>query len=225
LDRGILKPSAVVVLDADDFSIIVAQKGLIHLQVKIEGKRAHGAYPWLGINAIDIASGIIQDLKNRKVCRAKNKYLKAPTVNIGTIKGGDRVNVVADWCELELDFRFLPGESAEEILAELRNIIKKHSKKFKIEIQGIQRPYQINEKHPLVDGMKKAMQKIGVKPRIKGSEGATVITFFQDKNIPAIATGFGCEGCDHIADEYVKISNLCKGAKALEEFLKCYKLN
>jgi len=76
-----------------------------------------------------------------------------------------------------------------------------------------------------VDGLKKAMRKIGVRPRVEGSEGATVITFFQDKNIPAIATGFGCEGCNHIADEYVKISNLYKGAKVLQEFLKNYKPN
>jgi len=225
LDKGILKPDAAVVLDADDFSIVVAQKGLAHLKVKIEGKRAHGAYPWLGINAIDIASLVIQELKGRKPRRSKNKYLKASTLNIGTIRGGDKVNVVADWCELELDFRFLPGESAKKIIEDLKSIIKKHTNKFKIEIEGIQRPYQINEKHPLVDGLKKAMRKMGVRPRVEGSEGATVITFFQDKNIPAIATGFGCEGCNHIADEYVKISNLYKGAKVLQEFLKNYKPN
>jgi len=223
LDKGILKPDAAVVLDADDFSIVVAQKGLAHLKVKIEGKRAHGAYPWLGINAIDIASLVIQELKSRKAGCSKNKYLKASTLNIGTIRGGDKVNVVADWCELELDFRFLPGESAKKIIEDLKSIIKKHAKKFKIEIEGIQRPYQINEKHPLVDGLKKAMRKMGARPRVEGSEGATVITFFQDKNIPAIATGFGCGGCNHIADEYVKIGNLYKGAKVLEEFLKNYK--
>lgn len=223
LDKGILKPDAAVIIDADDFSIVVAQKGLLHLKLKLEGKRAHGAYPWLGINAIDIAAGIIRDLKNRRLSYPKNKHLKAPTLNIGTIKGGDKVNVVADWCEVELDFRFLPGESAKEILKGLRNIIRKHTGKFKIEIEGIQRPYQVNERHPLVYAMKKAMQRMGVEPKITGSEGATIITFFQDKNIPAIATGFGCEGCDHIADEYVTINNLYKGSQVLEEFLKNYK--
>jgi len=65
---------------------------------------------------------------------------------------------------------------------------------------------------------------VGLRPAIKGSEGATTVTFFQNRNIPAIATGFGCGGCAHAADEYAEIDNLYKGALALEEFLKNYSL-
>jgi len=223
LDKGILRPDAAVVLDSDDFHIIVTQKGLIHLKVKIQGKRSHGAYPERGINAIDIALGIISEIKARKFRYTKNRYLKPPTLNVGTIKGGDKVNIVADWCEFELDFRFLPGTKAEGILRELRQIIAKITKKFKIEIEGIQKPYSISEAHSLVAGLKKAMHKFKIQPRIKGSEGATVMTFFQHKNIPALAFGFGSSGCAHTADEYVKIENLYKGALVLEEFLKSYK--
>lgn len=223
LKKGIIKPDAAVVLDSDDFKIIVTQKGLIHLKVKIEGKRAHGAYPWRGINAIDIALNILSELKNHKFSAARNKYLKAPTLNIGTIRGGDKVNVVADWCEFELDFRFLPGMSAKNILQCIKVIIQKHAPKYKIEIEGIQKPYQINKGHALVGYLMRAAKKINVSCRIKGSEGATTITFFQERNIPAVATGFGSSGCAHIADEYVKIENLYKGAMALEEFLKMYR--
>ena len=224
LEKGILKPDQAIVLDADDFDIIVAQKGLVHLKVKLQGKRAHGAYPWRGVNAIDIAVGIINDLKKKKEVYLKNRYLKPPTLNIGTIRGGDKVNVVADWCEFELDFRFLPGMSAKKILSDLRNIILKHTKKFKIEIEGIQKPYSIKEDHLLVRHMSRAIKKVGLRPAIKGSEGATTVTFFQNRNIPAIATGFGCGGCAHAADEYAEIDNLYKGALALEEFLKNYSL-
>jgi succinyl-diaminopimelate desuccinylase len=225
LDKGILKPDVAVVLDSDELDIIITQKGLIHFKVKLQGKKAHGAYPWRGINAIDTAIDILKRLKARKWKFRKNKYLKAPTLNIGTIKGGDKVNIVADWCEFELDFRFLPGMKELEILNNIKKIIQKHTKEFKIEIEGIQKPYQIHKDHPLVDNLIKAMRKINVKPSIKGSEGATTITFFQDKNIPAIATGFGSSGCAHIADEYVNIDNLYKGARVLEEFLKSYRFN
>jgi acetylornithine deacetylase/succinyl-diaminopimelate desuccinylase-like protein len=67
------------------------------------------------------------------------------------------------------------------------------------------------------------MRAYKIEPRIKGSEGATVITFFQDQGIPAVATGFGCEGKAHAADEYITIDNLHSGALVLEEFLKNYK--
>lgn len=223
LDKKILKPDAALILDSDDFEIIVTQKGLMHLKVKIQGKRAHGAYPERGINAIDIAIDTIKEIKAHKFPYPENRYLRPPTLNIGTIKGGDKVNVVADWCEFELDFRFLPGMSAKGLLKVLRGIINRHAKKFKIEIEGIQEPYCISKRHPLVVYLKKAMRKVRVKPVVKGSEGATGITFLQHKNIPAVATGFGSGGQAHATDEYVKIDNLYKGTHVLEEFLKNYR--
>jgi len=223
LERKILKADAAVVLDADDFEIVVTQKGLMHLKVSLKGKKAHGAYPWLGTNAIDIAARIIMDLKNRNKNYTKNKYLREPTINVGTIKGGDKVNVVSDWCEFELDFRFLPGQSEKERLNFLRKTISQYTKNYKIEIQGIQNPYRIDPHHPLVSSLVSAMKSLGIKPRLSGSEGATVITFFKAQNIPAIATGFGKEGCAHIADEYACLSSLYNGARVLEVFLKNYK--
>ena len=225
LERNLLRPSAALVLDADDFNIIIAQKGLIHLKVKIQGLRAHGAYPWRGVNAIDLAIGIIKEIKSKKFNFKNNKYLRPPTINTGTIRGGDKVNIVADWCEFELDFRFLPGMSAKQILKELRNVIRRRTKKFKIEIEGIQQPYSIKETHALADNLKKAMRSLNIKPKVSGSEGATVITFFRHKNIPAIATGFGSRGRAHSADEYASINSLYKGARVLERFLINYKFN
>ena len=223
LERKLLKADVAVVLDADDFEIVITQKGLIHLTVQIGGKKAHGAYPWLGINAIDLAAKIIIDLKTKQQHYLKNKYLHKPTINVGTIKGGDKVNVVSDWCEFELDFRFLPGASEKEVLRSLKDVITKYTKNYKINIQGIQKPYYIDPSHPLVDSLVLAMKSLKIKPRISGSEGATVITFFKALNIPAIATGFGSEGTAHIADEYANLDNLYKGAQVLAAFLKGYK--
>jgi len=222
LNRNILRPDAAVVLDADDFDIIVSQKGLMHMTVKITGKRAHGAYPWRGINAIDIAINAIKEIKSIKFSRTRHKYLRPPTINVGTIRGGDKVNIVADWCEFELDFRFLPGSHASEIISKVKKILSSYTKKYKVQIQGIQQPYNIEEAHALVSCLKKAARIVKVSARVKGSEGATVITFFQHKNIPAIATGFGYGGSAHTADEFVKIDRLYKGALLLEEFLKNY---
>ncbi|MBP7217012.1 MAG: M20 family metallopeptidase [Candidatus Omnitrophica bacterium] len=224
LDKGVIRPTQALVLDADDFSIIVAQKGLLHLKVKLQGKRAHGAYPWLGENAIDAAMNIMLDLKKHPLAFKSHRYLKPPTINCGTIQGGDKVNVVADWCEFELDFRFLPGERAQTIIQNLKRTIQRHCASFSIEIEGTQKPFSIAVDHPLVSTLTSAFRSVGAKPRIKGSEGATTISFFQERHIPAVATGFGCEGCAHMADEYVTIDNLYKGARALESFLHQYRI-
>ena len=168
---------------------------------------------------------MIIDLKKQNRVNLKNKYLKCPTINVGTIRGGDKVNVVSDWCEFELDFRFLPGSSEKELLRFLKKTITKYTNNFRIEIQGIQNPYYIDPHHSLVSSLVSAMRYLKIHPRISGSEGATVITFFKKLGIPAIATGFGREGCAHIADEYAFLDNLYDGARVLEEFLKKYKFD
>jgi succinyl-diaminopimelate desuccinylase len=225
LERKLLKADVAVVLDADDFEIVITQKGLMHLSVRLGGKKAHGAYPWLGVNAIDLAAKIIVDLKAKHRNSDENKYLHGPTINVGTIKGGDKVNVVSDWCEFELDFRFLPGSSEKKILRSLKETITKYTRDYKIKIQGIQNPYFIDPRHPLVSSLVSAMKSLKIKPRISGSEGATVITFFKARHIPAVATGFGTEGCAHIADEYADLNNLYNGSRVLVEFLKKYKFD
>lgn len=222
LDKKILKPKTALILDSDAFNTIVAQKGLIHCRIKIFGKKAHGAYNWRGINAIELSSRIINRLKGHRFRCRRHPLLRPPTVNIGTIKGGDKVNIVADFCEFAVDLRYLPGMDPQKILKEIKRIIEGEAKKYKIEIDDIQYPYEINSRHPLVQTFVKASRSMGIKAHLKGSEGATVISFFKKKRIPAAATGFGAVGTAHITDEYVVIDDLCRGAKVLEQFLKEY---
>ena len=219
LNKKVINPDFALVLDSDEFNIIITQKGLIHLRIKIEGKRSHGAYPWRGVNAIEAAVKIINDLLCQRPAYLKNKYLRPPTINIGTIRGGDKVNVVADWCEFELDFRFLPGMSARSILTNLKKTVNKYTKNYKVEVNDTQDPYFIPEGHVFVAALNRAMRRLGIKGKVKGSEEATVITFFQHKGIPAVSAGFGSSGCAHTADEFARIPNLYKGALALEDFL------
>ena len=224
LRKGFLNVDYAVVLDADDFEVIIAQKGLLHIKVSIRGKRAHGAYPWLGINAIDQMAIFLSRLRDyRFVGAKKNPYLRSPTINIGTIHGGDKVNIVAGWCESELDIRFLPGMSSRKIIADVRRIAAAFSDHFTVEIESLQKPYEINRSHPLVLAYLDALGSCGKRKRVHGCEGATVITFFQDLGIPAIATGFGCLAQAHMVDEYVTVDNIYAGGKILERFLRTLK--
>ncbi len=233
LEKKILRPTWAVILDSDDFKVIVCQKGLIHFKIEIFGKKSHGAYPKRGINAIEIASEIICQLKKIKFTPLENfneikgnslmgfdfrphRYLKPPTINIGKISGGEKVNVVADYCVFEVDLRFLPGQNPKKILAQIRAVLRQKTNRFALGVDSIQTPYQIRANHPLVKSLLKSDSKF----KVAGSEGATVITFFKKHKISAVATGFGCGGCAHISDEYVSVDNLYRGALALERFIK-----
>jgi acetylornithine deacetylase/succinyl-diaminopimelate desuccinylase-like protein len=128
---------------------------------------------------------------------------------------------VAGWCECELDIRYLPGMTARAIIADVSRLVRSIAKHGTVNIEGIQKPYEIDRNHPLVSGYLNALRESANRHAlVRGSEGATVITFFQDRGIPAIATGYGCSGCAHMIDEYVKVDNLYRGGLVLENFLR-----
>ncbi len=222
LEKKILKPKVALIVDSDEFDTIVSQKGLLHCRIQIFGKKAHGAYNWRGINAIELAAKVIAKLKQHRFKFKKHPLLHPPTMNVGVIKGGDKVNIVADFCEFALDTRFLPSMKATDVLKKIRDIVKSEVKKFKIEIDDLQQPYEISAEHPIVKIFVTTAKRFGIKAKLKGSDGATVITFFKKHKIPAFATGFGSRGTAHTTDEYVEIENLYKGARLLEAFIKAY---
>ena len=222
LERKIIKPDYALILDANEFDIIIAQKGLLHIKISISGKQAHGAYPDRGINAIDIAMELMDKIKKIKFAYKRHKLLKPPTINIGTIKGGDKVNMVADWCELELDVRFLPGMNKDKIMKTIKNTIRPVTNNFRLKISACQLPCEIDRTHILVRSLEKASRGMANKVRFKGSQGATVMTFFDKYKIPSVATGFGSARCAHTSNEYVKIHNLAKGYHLLRNFLSAF---
>ncbi len=222
LSKKILRPKVALITDSEEFDCIIAQKGLFHSRIQIFGKKAHGAYNWRGVNAIEIASRIINRLLAHQFKFKKHPLLVPPTKNIGTIKGGDKVNMVADFCEFALDIRFMPGMTADLVLKEVKRIIEKETKNYKIVIDDAQKPYSIDPKHPFVKTYVDVCRKMGVTAKLTGSQGATVISFFQDYNIPAFSTGWGAHGVIHANDEYALIKTLHKGAQVLEEYLKEY---
>jgi len=222
LKKGILRPKVALITDSEEFDAIIAQKGLFHCRIQIFGKKAHGAYNWLGVNAIEIAARVIERLKKHQFKYKKHPLLVPPTKNIGTIHGGDKVNIVADFCEFTVDIRFMPGMKAEEVLKEIESLVAKETKNFKVSIDDTQKTYEIDPKHPFVKTYVDVCRRLGFKANLKGSQGATVITFFQDYGIPAFSTGWGSHGVIHANDEYAEIKTLHNGAKVLEAFLKEY---
>jgi len=222
LERGIVRPSFALILDSDAFNIITAQKGLIHFRIRVFGRKAHGAYPHRGINAIDQAIALVRVLEGLRWPQPRHRLLRPLTVNIGTIRGGDKVNMVADWCVVEADLRFLPGMPADRILKRIRAAFDATGASYAIDVDDMQQPYEIDARHPLVSCLKAAARDLGAPAPVRGSEGATVITFFQKKKIPAVATGYGAEGNAHATDEFVLAKDLWRGAQVLERFIRIF---
>lgn len=222
-EKKVFKPRLALVLDSDEHSVIIAQKGLLHARARIYGKKAHGAYNWLGDNAISKAARIIPKLEKMKFPPfKKHKHLVPPTMNIGVIHGGDKVNMVCDQVEFTIDCRFLPDQPAKEVIKAIKKVIESEAKKFEFIIDDLQQPYEIDEKHPAVQLFVKEGKKAKYKTTLMGSQGATVITLFQKFKIPAFACGASAPGQAHCTDEYVKVKSVVKSAKFLEQYIKAF---
>ena len=222
LEKRIVKPQVALILDSDEFDVIVSQKGLLHTRVQIFGKKAHAAYNWRGVSAIEQAARVINRIKYHRFKFKLHPRLHAPTTNIGVIRGGDKVNMVADFCEFALDVRFLHSMKSSEVINEIKSLIRKDAPRFKLVIDDLQQPYDIDSNHPFVKTYLASSKKMRINSPLKGSEGATVITFFKKQRIPAFATGYGSRGTAHTTDEYCEVNKLFKGARLLEQFLKDY---
>jgi succinyl-diaminopimelate desuccinylase len=222
LDKKVLKPGLALAMDSDEFYTIIAQKGLIHSRIQIFGKKAHGAYNWRGVNAIEQAAEVIRKIKALRWTHKKHPLLRGPTTNIGVIKGGDKVNMVPDFCEFALDLRYVPGMDPQAVLRRLRATVRTVTIKFKIVIDDLQLPYTIDPRHPAVELYLKTARKMHCPAAVKGSEGATVITFFKKHGIPAFATGYGARGTAHTTDEYIRVNTLHTGTRLLEQYIKEY---
>ncbi len=222
LDKKVLKPRLALVVDSTEYDAIIVQKGVIFLRVQIFGKKAHSAYNWRGVSAVEIAARCINNLTKLKFPYKKHKLLHPPTINMGVIHGGDKVNMVADFCEFTVDHRYCPGTDYKEPLNMIKKVIAKEAKDFKIHIDDLQMPYEIKENHPFLKKFMEINKKEKTPAKVKGSEGATVITFFQKHGIPAFATGWGAHGTLHVNDEYIRINDLYKGTQVLEKYIKAY---
>jgi acetylornithine deacetylase/succinyl-diaminopimelate desuccinylase-like protein len=161
-------------------------------------------------------------LKAMKIPYTKHPLLRPPTVNIGTIKGGDKVNMVSDYCEFTVDLRFPPGTKDRDVMSLVKRAVASEAKKFEIVVDDLQQPYTIDPKHPFVKAYVDTAKKMKTTVTLEGSQGATVISFFPKHKIPAFATGYGSRGTAHTTDEYCEVEKIYKGAKLLEEYLKVY---
>ena len=100
-----------------DGKLKTARKGLGRFTVNIQGRAAHaGVDPEKGASAILELSSVIQKLF------ALNDPEQGVTVNVGTIDGGIRPNVVAPTSEAVVDVRVPTRRDAERLEAAIRGI-------------------------------------------------------------------------------------------------------
>ena len=116
-ESGVLKGiSFGVCAEPTNLQVLVGEKGLFWSKVVATGKSAHGSRPEEGVNAIQSCMDAIRLITEEPFPFEVDELLGNPTMNIGVIEGGIKVNVVPDTCEAQLDMRIVKGQDPDTLL-------------------------------------------------------------------------------------------------------------
>lgn len=206
------KMDFAVVGEPTDLQIVHTHKGSMWLKIVVRGKAAHSSSPHLGENAIYTMTGVVQLLRDviaPELAKLRDPVLGAPTINVGTITGGTKTNIVPDFCQVELDVRTIPGHDFSWIRQRLEERFAG------IEIQVWEsRPLFTDPDHPLIT----ALQKLGA-----GCVGAPWFcdaAIFAQAGVPAVAIGPGSIAQAHTKDEWISIQALQSGVEFYKRFMQ-----
>jgi succinyl-diaminopimelate desuccinylase len=102
---------------------LVGHKGSVKFHARFKGVSAHGSMPHLGVNAIYKAARALGKLEAFDFGVAAHPVMGKPTLNVGTIEGGNTVNAVPDSANIGVDIRTVPGMDHAVLLKTLQALI------------------------------------------------------------------------------------------------------
>lgn len=93
-------------------------------QIKIKGRQTHGAYPWLGVDPIAVATQIYTGLQ--MIVARRSELPKAPVViTVGRINGGVRENIIPEELTMAGTIRTLDADMQKETHERIRQTATK----------------------------------------------------------------------------------------------------
>jgi succinyl-diaminopimelate desuccinylase len=219
----------------------VGEKGLGYIRLKAIGKPVHAAYVgYAGENAIMKMHRVLPAVESLNGLPAKftnetkqliddaekgfykqsgheagpgsAQILRQVTVNIGTIKGGSKVNIIPGTCEVEVDVRLPLGITwlqFEHVLEE-----KLKSIDPSITWEHIKHPsalfpasYTSTNERIFKAMYNNAMEIMGEVPLLGFTPGGNDCRYYRDRGIPAVVFGPTVHN-EAAADEYTLVNDL-----------------
>ncbi|MFQ6126607.1 MAG: M20 family metallopeptidase [Candidatus Heimdallarchaeota archaeon] len=214
------RPDYVLIGEKSRNKIRNAERGVFQFQITFMGRASHTCDArWKGINAIEKAAKAILVLQ--RDFKKFHPSVGFPVISVNQITGGIANNQVPAECTITVDRRTVPGESKEQVLEainQLLNEITVNDADFVYEIRPlvsedgkeIYDPANITEPDSeLVTTIQEVLRKfIGLEPEFFVDwAGATDGRFYRYEGIQTVGFGPDGEGV-HGANEYVTIETL-----------------
>lgn len=198
-----------------NMGIAIQSKGVLQLDITVEGKSAHGSRPWEGTNAITKAIHLFEEILELPFAQEASPMFTKPSINLAKIQGGTVYNKVPDRCEMSLDIRYLPDQDPEDIIHQIQAITDST-----IKIHICNNPVKTRADNPYVEALAKSIKRITQleKVNIFGQHGSNDGQFFTKYGGSTVE--FGPVGSDwHGENEMVDVRSVREYQNVLVDFI------
>ncbi|MBW8762601.1 MAG: succinyl-diaminopimelate desuccinylase [Microbacterium sp.] len=185
--------------------------GTLRAVVRTHGVRAHAARAWIGENAIHAAAPILTRLAEYRPREVEVEGLVyRESLSAVRIAGGVAGNVIPDYCEVEINYRFAPSKTAADAEAHIRSILEG----FEVEITDAAEGARPGLDAPIA---RQFVAAVGAQPRPK--YGWTDVARFSALGIPAVNYGPGDPHLAHHDEERVPLAQIDAVERGLRAWL------
>lgn len=222
LRAGRIAADAAVVPEPTELRVGVAERGVLLAEITVSGQAAHGSDPAAGHSAIADAARLVLALQEADFGGPTHPLLGRPTCNVGEISGGTAPNIVASRCVLGVDRRLLPGQTRDEVVAELDAVIRRTVPGADVELNvtTFAAGSELSAAHDFVAAVRVAA---GGHAQIHGSYLGSDARFLRNElDIPTVVYGPGSMALAHRRDEYVPLSELSTAATTFARLFAQY---
>ncbi len=240
LDKGVTKPDLMIAAGFS-YQVVTAHNGCLQMEVTVHGKMAHAAIPETGVDALQAAVHILNNLyaqnKRYQHITSKVEGINHPYLNVGRIEGGTNTNVVPGTVSFKLDRRMIPEENPQEVEANIRDVIAQAVTEFNqgraqdaqvsIDIKRLLMAHAMKPlagNAPLVQAIQQHGGDIFGEPiPAMGTPLYTDVRLYVEKGIPGVIYGAGprtvLESHAKRADERLNLEDLRKATKVISRTL------
>jgi acetylornithine deacetylase len=221
-----LKADGAIVAEPTELRAVIASKGVLRWVIEVEGKAAHSSKPHLGINAIQQMRRVLELLERdeARLAGLTHPLVGRATCNVGVIRGGVQVNFVPDRCQIELDRRLLPGETAEGALAEYEALLATLPD---LVVRQVLPPLLVDEalqtpaEAMVARTAAAALSDMGLNAELCGVPYGSDASKLSRAGVPSIVFGAGSIDQAHAADEFIEVDQVL----IAQDFFKRFVLN
>ena len=200
--------------------LIVAHKGFAWLNVITHGFATHGSRWDLGVSAIAKMGRVITacDEFDKNVLRQRTHPLLGPaSMHCALISGGSGISTYAAECTLQIERRTLPGETPEQVVAEVEALLEAANVDGDVVLKLARPPLTVPGDAAIARTARQAIEKVtGHPPDDAGVQYWMDAALFAEAGIPTV--NFGSLGAGaHEAVEWVDLATVVACARTLYE--------